>query len=499
MRNRLRFEGRHVALSDRRAGSSCAAATLALALFSGAPPVLAQGSAPALPGIANPDVHRVLVIPINLRGRAPVVVDRKQIAQALFGATQSVASRYRALSYGKVQFEGSQSDITASVTLSEPADICNAVLDTLAGEAKIALTQRGVAYGAYRHFVFVVPVDIPCWWIGVGRGDSDGVWVKATTAKALQHELGHNLGMNHALRWQGGQAEASDFMGSGSAGLNAPHVVVMGWFEDRPGKAVELTRATDVTLETLEAPLGDSALPKVAIVHPAGGNTYYLSYRASTPDDPLLDEFTRGVNIHIFNGLRHTFTPTYFVTGLSDGAVYRDGPVVITQLSHVAGRSVTFHIGFDGKGAVLPAGPPPGQAGTLQSRASGKCVDLPGGTVSDGAQAIQYDCHGGPNQQWRIDFASAANTQIVSRLSGKCLGADSANAGRAVVQSRCSGSPEQLWRQDIVIDGTLFRNIASGLCLDVPGASVANGAKLIVWTCHGGVNQTWRYQPPAAP
>jgi hypothetical protein len=48
----------------------------------------------------------------------------------------------------------------------------------------------------------------------------------------------------------------------------------------------------------------------------------------------------------------------------------------------------------------------------------------------------------------------------------------------------------------LVIDGSIFRNVASGLCLDVPGASRANGAKLIVWTCNGGINQTWRYQWP---
>lgn len=436
-----------------------------------------------------PDVHRVLVIPVNLRGRASVVVDRNQIAHALFGDAESVAQRYRAISDGRLEFAGSQSDIAAPITLPEPADICHAGLHELAGEADAALTRAGLAYGAYRHFVFVLPADIPCWWTGVGDIGGNRVWVKATTAKALQHELGHNLGMNHAVRWQGSDADASDFMGSGAAGLNAPHVVQMGWLD--PGQVVTLTAPATVTLETLEAPR--SPLPKVAIVHPApGGNTYYLSMRASSANNPLTDEFTRGLNIHIFGGSRASGGLTYFVTGLADGGVYRDGPLVIRQISHSTGRSVTFHISFDGTGEAMPEGPPPGPPGTLQSLASGKCLDLPGGETRDGTAVIQYDCHGGTNQQWQIIAVRGSGVHIVSRLSGKCLGL--ARVGAGIIQSPCDGAEDQLWARD----GGAFRNSANGLCLDVPGASLANGAKLITWACNGGVNQTWRYEAPGA-
>jgi Ricin-type beta-trefoil lectin domain/Gametolysin peptidase M11 len=513
LRNSSEVRGRREGMSERYAGNlsglsrTTAAALLAPVLVAsavtiGVSPVLAQGRASAIRGSANPDVHGVLVIPVNLRGRASVVADRKQIAQALYGATESVASRYRALSYGRVQFAGSQSDVTAPVTLPEPPDICNAGLRELAGEAEAELTREGIAYGAYRHFVFVVPADVPCWWTGVGDIGGTRVWVKATTAKALQHELGHNLGMNHAVRWQGTDADASDFMGSGAAGLNAPHIVEMGWLRNRPGKVIEVTQGADITLETLEAPPSEPAVPKVAIVHPApGGNTYYLSYRAAGPDDPLPEEFTRGLNIHIFDGAQLGGGLTYFVASLSDGAVYRDGPLVIRQVSHLAGRSVTIHISLAGTDRAMPAGPPPARAGTLQSLASGKCVDLPGGQVSESTQVIQYDCHGGPNQQWKFVSAGAASIRpginIVSRLSGKCIGINS--AGSQIVQSRCDGSPDQLWAIESAGSGNVIRNSANGQCLDVPGASLANGAKLIAWTCNGGINQTWRYQTKGVP
>ncbi len=462
-------------------------AIAALSATVGVAPVLAQQ--PASIVHKNPDVHRVLVIPVNLRGHAPVGVDRKQIVSALFGSVDSVAQRYRAISGGRLEFVGSANDIAAPITLAEPADLCHAGLGALASEAEAALTRAGLAYGAYRHLVFVVPVDVPCRWTGVGDIGGHRVWVKATTAKALQHELGHNLGMNHALRWRGGEPDASDFMGSGATNLNAPHVVQMGWLD--PGQVVEPAAAATVTLATLEA--RGSALPKVAIVHSApGGNTYYFSTRAASADYPLTDEFTRGLNIHIFDGARTNGGLTYFVASLADGAVYRDGPMVVTQVSHVPGRSVTFRIAFDGAGKAMPAGPPPGPPATLQSLASGKCVDLPAGEVRDGTAVIQYDCHGGANQQWQIVAAHAESVQIVSRLSGKCLGVESAGAGTGIVQSHCDGADAQLWARA----GSGFRNIADGLCLDVPGASLANGAKLIGWICNGGINQTWRYEAP---
>ena len=38
------------------------------------------------------------------------------------------------------------------------------------------------------------------------------------------------------------------------------------------------------------------------------------------------EEFTRGLNVHIVGATRPTGGQTYFVTSLSDGAEYKDGP-----------------------------------------------------------------------------------------------------------------------------------------------------------------------------
>jgi hypothetical protein len=450
----------------------------------------------------KPDTHRVLVIPVNLRGRAPVEADPKQISQALFGTENSVASRYRAISYGRLVFAGSEKDIADPVTLMEPVDFCYSGLKSLADVAANEVRTRGIALWDYQHFVFLIPKDAPCWWTGLGDIGGNRVWVKATTAHALEHELGHNLGMDHAVHWRSPDAERSDFMGSGGTSLNAPHVIQMGWLQAYPGKVIELTSATDVTLEALDADPRQSVVPKVAIVRPASGaNTYYLSYRASSSTNPLPDEFTRGLNIHIFDPARQIGGQTYFVTSLSDGASYSDGPMIVQQTSHTEGGRVTFHISFTGTGQAIPAGPPPAPPGTVQSLASGKCLDLPGGQTGDGTPPIQFDCHGGTNQQWDLVSAAEPGYRIVSRLSGKCIGVDSTNAaaGANIIQSACGDSPAQLWLLEGSSSAYVVRNVANRLCLDVPGASKANGAKPITWACNGGTNQTWRYVSPTTP
>jgi len=129
------------------------------------PPALAQESTQQPEGMQT---HRVLVIPVNLRGRAPLAVDREQIAQALYGTEDSVASRYRAVSYGKVEFAGSENDVVDPVTLSEPADFCDGGLGRPASEAEEELRRRGISRGPYKHLVFVIPKDAPCWWTGLG-------------------------------------------------------------------------------------------------------------------------------------------------------------------------------------------------------------------------------------------------------------------------------------------------------------------------------------------
>ncbi|PKW11411.1 Glycosyl hydrolases family 18 [Streptomyces sp. 1222.5] len=88
-------------------------------------------------------------------------------------------------------------------------------------------------------------------------------------------------------------------------------------------------------------------------------------------------------------------------------------------------------------------------------------------------------------------FAAApaqAATGAITGLSGKCLdvaGASSAD-GTPVQLYDCNGTGAQQWT--VGSDGTLR---ALGKCLDVTGNSTADGAKAQLWSCTGGPNQKW--------
>ncbi|WP_244336161.1 ricin-type beta-trefoil lectin domain protein [Streptomyces seoulensis] len=83
---------------------------------------------------------------------------------------------------------------------------------------------------------------------------------------------------------------------------------------------------------------------------------------------------------------------------------------------------------------------------------------------------------------------AAAATGTITGLGGKCLdvaGASSAN-GTAVQLYDCNGTAAQQWT--VETDGTVR---ALGKCLDVTGSSTVNGTRLQLWDCTGAANQKW--------
>ncbi|MEU4833055.1 ricin-type beta-trefoil lectin domain protein [Streptosporangium sp. NPDC023615] len=78
----------------------------------------------------------------------------------------------------------------------------------------------------------------------------------------------------------------------------------------------------------------------------------------------------------------------------------------------------------------------------------------------------------------------------VTGLDGKCMdvaGASGAD-GTAVQLHTCNGTAAQRWTRPG--DGTVR---ALGKCLDVADRGTANGSRLQLWSCSGGANQQWAY------
>ncbi|MGX7670412.1 RICIN domain-containing protein [Plantactinospora sp. DSM 117369] len=81
------------------------------------------------------------------------------------------------------------------------------------------------------------------------------------------------------------------------------------------------------------------------------------------------------------------------------------------------------------------------------------------------------------------------NAQIVGGQSGRCIevpGATTANGAQMQLWD-CSGSTNQRWTHTASKQLTVYGN----KCLDAYGAGTTNGTTVVIWDCHGGLNQQW--------
>jgi alpha-galactosidase len=142
--------------------------------------------------------------------------------------------------------------------------------------------------------------------------------------------------------------------------------------------------------------------------------------------------------------------------------------------------TVVYRVSGGGNSSSSPS-PQPEQS-TFVSAASGRCLDVPNGSTTNGTQPIIWDCNGGTNQRWTV------NGQTLQVL-GKCLDAPTnATAGSKVQIWDCNGGANQRWT--VNANGTIASG-SSGLCLDVYNNATANGTTVILWTCTGAANQRW--------
>ncbi|GAA4091565.1 extracellular catalytic domain type 1 short-chain-length polyhydroxyalkanoate depolymerase [Nonomuraea soli] len=123
----------------------------------------------------------------------------------------------------------------------------------------------------------------------------------------------------------------------------------------------------------------------------------------------------------------------------------------------------------------------PNPGGQIRGVASGRCVDVPNASTTDGTQVQLWDCHSNPNQQW-----TSTSAQELRVYGNKCLDAAGTGNGARVQIYSCWGGANQKWR--VNADGTIV-GVQSGLCLDATGTG--NGARLQLYSCWGGNNQRW--------
>ncbi|MFJ2777933.1 ricin-type beta-trefoil lectin domain protein [Kitasatospora sp. NPDC087315] len=160
------------------------------------------------------------------------------------------------------------------------------------------------------------------------------------------------------------------------------------------------------------------------------------------------------------------------------------GNLVLGRYQYQGQQTTSFNGSVSNFAAYNTAVNPPATATAVRHAASDRCLDVPNNDTGQGV-AI-WTCNNGPAQSLTVNPANATVS-----LRGMCLdigGASTAN-GAAVGLWNCTpGSWNQVWIPRA--DGSLY-NPGSNHCLDLPGNDITPGTRLIAFTCNATPAQTW--------
>ena len=126
---------------------------------------------------------------------------------------------------------------------------------------------------------------------------------------------------------------------------------------------------------------------------------------------------------------------------------------------------------------------------TLVAKHSGKCFEAASGL------GIQSACTGASAQLWTFTSVTGGFKIVSVSDPTLCLNIPSGSTtrGAQVAVSTCAsgGAAGQVWNPQSTGSDVHLVNTTSQMCMDITGASTADGAKIIQWTCSGALNQTW--------
>ncbi|TDC43991.1 RICIN domain-containing protein [Micromonospora sp. KC213] len=237
---------------------------------------------------------------------------------------------------------------------------------------------------------------------------------------------------------------------------------------DLPGAPRRLSTLIDRITNTV--PGADVFVAQIIPLANAGQNNAARTFNAAIPGI-VRDKVAAGKRVHLVD-MHSALTTADLIDGVHPTA---GGYDKMAATWYAALRSVAGSIGS-------PGGQP---SVGIVGGGSGRCLDVPGQSTTNGTQLQLWDCWGGSNQRWTY----TSSKQLVV-YGNKCLDASGRGTsnGTAVIIWDCSGQANQQW--NVNANGTIT-GVQSGLCLSASAGGTANGTKIVLWSCSGSANQQW--------
>jgi gametolysin peptidase M11/alpha-galactosidase-like protein len=355
--------------------------------------------------------QRTLVMMVNFTD-ASLSCSASEINDTMFAdpAGQSVNALYHDNSRGLISFSGK---VTGPYTINYPHTGCDINNWLTASEA--AATAAGVDVASYPRHVIVMPENAcPAAGYGSGAGAASSALIFSCGTKGVYaHELGHNLGMDHASSYANGQyneyGDGSDPMamaGSGLPGLNAPHRHQLGW-----SSPLLITQGGTYNVAPLAPTPSGTATQSYIIPKTDTGEYYYLSYRTVAGYDATIQPYyLNGLSVHRFSPVLDAGgqAKTYLLAELADGQSFADAVngITVSLVNHNSTQA-TASVNFQCVGTTPSISlSPQAQSGTAGSSVSYvvSVVNRDGSTCSTSSFALSAAVPAA----WGSNFAPAS-------------------------------------------------------------------------------------------
>lgn len=339
-------------------------------------------------GSTSPNVQRqayvssgnrtILAVLVNFTDLTSQPATQATVQQRLFGSSNSVNSYYNTASYGAISFSG---EVTPWLTMNTTVGgTCDYYAWT--DHAITSVTNQGYTLENYDHVMFIFPFLGVCPYAGLGMLYGGITWAFGyTTLQNLGHEIGHNLGLDHAGGYSCGAQQIAppancsfsqyanpwDLMGNQATfDLTVQHKFGLGFIPLSDVRTITQNGTYTV------APLGSSSgVRALKIRRPDTSQDYYIEYRQPIGLDATISaNATRGIAINLWSPSYYGLSyPAYYSSDgynymldltpgsgggftdgtLSDGGTFTDSAngITVTQVSH-NGSGATVSVAFSG-------------------------------------------------------------------------------------------------------------------------------------------------------